>query len=58
MPAECIPPPNEPHQPAPRKGYEKPVLIDYGDIRALTRAVGQNGAPDGGHVTGQMNSQP
>ena len=31
-----------------RKQYDHPRLITYGDITALTAAVGMTGAPDGG----------
>ena len=49
---------NDPQPPLPKKVYETPVLIEYGDILALTHAVGQHGNPDGGHITGVMSSQP
>lgn len=29
--------------------YESPRLIVYGDIRDLTKSVGNQGVPDGGH---------
>jgi hypothetical protein len=41
-----------------KRVYQRPELIEYGDIRALTENVGQSGNPDGGHVTGEMMSQP
>ena len=35
---------------APRpKPYRKPKLVVYGDIRAITQAVGMSGAMDGGN---------
>jgi hypothetical protein len=34
----------------PKKPYRRPVLQTYGDIRAITRTVGTNGAMDGGGV--------
>ena len=32
-----------------RKLYRKPKLVEYGDIRAITQAVGMHGAMDGGN---------
>ncbi len=31
-----------------KKAYQSPRLIEYGDIRAVTHAVGQSGKKDGG----------
>ena len=42
----------------PKQRYEKPQLIVYGDIGALTHNVGANGNPDGGKKTGQKSSLP
>ena len=36
--------------PPPRKPYRAPVVRVYGDIRAITRAIGNTGASDGGSV--------
>ena len=36
--------------PPPRKPYRAPVVRVYGDIRAITRALGNAGAQDGGSV--------
>lgn len=36
---------------APKKPYESPQLIVYGDIRVLTKAVDVTGVNDGGHGT-------
>jgi len=41
-----------------KKGYQPPNLIVYGDIREITKAVGQNQNSDGGKVKGQKNSKP
>ena len=32
----------------PKKPYRPPVIHVYGNIRAITRAVGRTGASDGG----------
>jgi hypothetical protein len=45
-------PPTKPASAKPKRPYRKPVLHVYGDIRAITRAVGTTGLPDGG--MGQM----
>jgi hypothetical protein len=37
-----------PKRPAPKKPYRRPTIHTYGDIRAITRAVGTTGANDGG----------
>jgi hypothetical protein len=34
---------------AGKAAYEQPVLVRYGDVRALTQAVGGHGQLDGGH---------
>lgn len=45
--------PNDTSTPAKKKKpYRRPVLHVYGDIRAITRAVGTTGLADGGN--GQM----
>ena len=44
---------NTPAKPA-RKPYRAPVIRVYGDIRAITRAVGSSGLMDGGAVAGMM----
>jgi hypothetical protein len=31
-----------------KKRYEKPVLVNFGDIGTLTNTVGKNGRSDGG----------
>jgi hypothetical protein len=36
--------------PQPKKPFEPPRLEVYGDITALTRKIGNSGAPDGGVV--------
>jgi len=33
---------------AERKPYEKPVLINYGDIGSMTKTAGATGGDDGG----------
>jgi hypothetical protein len=38
--------------------YEKPELIVYGDIAALTRNVGKTGNPDSGGKGNMMSSMP
>ena len=43
---------NEP----PRKPYETPRLEVYGDIRAVTDAVGMMGEPDGAFKTNAKTS--
>ena len=45
---------SSPERPAPSKTkrpYRPPVLHVYGDIRAITRAVGTTGLADGGKGT-------
>lgn len=37
-----------PGDPPPKRPYRRPTLTRYGDIRAITRAVGFQGAADGG----------
>lgn len=32
----------------PKKPYRAPMILVYGDIRAITRAVGRTGRADGG----------
>jgi hypothetical protein len=36
-------------QSAGKAPYEQPVLVEYGDVRTLTQAVGGRGQLDGGH---------
>jgi hypothetical protein len=36
-------------QTAGKASYEQPVLVEYGDARSLTQAVGGRGQLDGGH---------
>jgi hypothetical protein len=43
--------------PAKKKTYRPPVLRVYGDIRAITRAVGMTGLNDGGGGT-MMKTRP
>ncbi len=38
----------QPPAPKPKRPYRAPVLHVYGDIRAITRAVGTTGLSDGG----------
>jgi hypothetical protein len=38
----------QPPAPKPKRPYRAPVLHVYGDIRAITRAVGTTGLADGG----------
>ena len=40
-----------------KKQYERPRLVAYGDIAAVTRAVGMSGTPDGGKGAGKA-TQP
>jgi hypothetical protein len=44
--------------PPPKKAYRRPVIHVYGNIRAITQAVGANNNPDGGVVMGMMMSAP
>lgn len=44
--------------PRKKKPYSPPVLRVYGDIRAITRAVGQTGAMDGGAAMNMMMTRP
>ena len=37
-----------------RKPYRAPVVRVYGDIRAITLAIGSMGASDGGMTAGMM----
>ena len=39
----------------PRMQYEAPRLICYGDVRAITAAVGRNGNKDGGAGNAQKS---
>jgi hypothetical protein len=50
-------PKSEPPGQVSKQRYEKPELIAYGDIAALTRMVGKSGAGDGGHGN-MMKSAP
>jgi hypothetical protein len=36
-------------QTAGKAPYERPTLVEYGDVRALTNNVGGHGPLDGGH---------
>ena len=36
-------------QSAGKAPYERPVLVEYGDIRSLTQSTGGRGQLDGGH---------
>lgn len=38
--------------------YEKPTVVDYGDLVDLTQATGQIGAEDGVGKTIQVSAQP
>ena len=45
-------------QTAGKAPYERPTLVEYGDVRALTNNVGSHGPLDGGHrVTTLLRSQ-
>ena len=44
------------HQ-ALKQPYTSPVVHVYGDIRAITQAVGNTGNGDGGSVAGQKKSK-
>jgi hypothetical protein len=50
-------PPDRPARP-PRKPYRRPVIHVYGDIRAITRAVGNTGIADGGKPAGMRKTRP
>ena len=39
---------DEPEHTSPRKPYMKPELQIFGDLREITRAVGNKGMDDGG----------
>jgi hypothetical protein len=41
-------PDKNPQEKSPKKPYRSPVLEVYGDIRAITKAVGLMGMGDGG----------
>ncbi len=41
-----------------KKPYRRPVLHVYGNIRAITQAVGSTGLMDGGAVAGMMMTSP
>lgn len=41
---------------APKKPYESPQLVVYGDIRVLTKAVDLSGVADGGHGGGMTKT--
>ena len=36
-------------QSAGKAPYERPTLVEYGDVRSLTQNVAAHGKPDGGH---------
>lgn len=40
--------------PKKKKAYRRPVIQVYGNIRAITRAVGSSGLMDGGAAAGMM----
>ena len=40
--------PPDRNKPPPKKPYRAPVIHVYGNVRAITRAVGKTGASDGG----------
>jgi hypothetical protein len=44
-------PPAKPTHAKPKRPYRTPVLHVYGDLRAITRAVGTTGLADGGKGT-------
>jgi hypothetical protein len=44
--------------PPPKKPYRPPVVRVYGDIRAITRAVGLTGLADGGALKNMMMTRP
>lgn len=44
----------EPRDSSTKKKYQSPELIVYGDIVALTHAVGSKGKLDGGGTMGSM----
>jgi hypothetical protein len=60
MKDEMTPPANSPESlpalPAQRLQYVEPKLICFGDLAALTHAVGNNGKMDGGVNFGFMSS--
>lgn len=41
---------------APKKPYQSPQLVVYGDIRVLTKSVDNSGASDGGHASGMTRT--
>ncbi len=47
-------PSTPPAPPTRRKPYRAPVLHVYGNIRAVTQAVGSSGVMDGGTMAGMM----
>jgi hypothetical protein len=49
---------DRPIPPPRKKPYRRPVIHVYGNIRAITQAVGNTGATDGGAVGGMMKTRP
>ncbi len=47
---------SSPQNPAPKKLYEPPVLLVYGNIPELTRVVGPFGNRDNGHLPGKIKT--
>jgi hypothetical protein len=41
----------------PKKPYRSPVVHVYGNIRAITQAVGTTGAADGGMMAGMRKTR-
>jgi hypothetical protein len=52
MDKHTAPSPDAPR--AAKKAYRAPVLHVYGNIHAITHAVGSSGAMDGGTTAGMM----
>ncbi len=46
--------PPAPSTPRAKKPYRAPAVHVYGNIRAITQAVGSTGAMDGGTMAGMM----
>ena len=42
----------------PKKPYEPPRLVAYGNIAAVTQTVGMSGTPDGGAQGNMKATQP
>jgi hypothetical protein len=43
---------------SPKKPYEPPRLVAYGNIAAVTQSVGKAGSPDGGSINFRKATQP